>query len=356
MDGIQELQEELQRLTQTVAEMRSRMAKLEGRGSSTDSELKRSDRRGFLKLGAGAALGALGWAAVKAVPASAADGGNLVLGSANLAESATSLTGDTSYPIPVFSAAAQGTNWVNGTTGTFTGPLQGLGTADAHGVEGWASGTITGGAAGVYGLTDGGVGVVGESSTGIGLYARASGRILQDGLPLAGAPTYIPNLYEQVRDLEGVLWIHDGGGDWRRVNTLRVDTADGLGAPFKPFRLLDTRLSGPIKAKGSVTSVDVHTVVSGASTLPLGTIAVVGNLTAVDYTGSGFLAIMPDGILIGTNPGDYNPASDPSSVNFILGQKAIANAFVCGLSFGVLQVYVAGHSSHFIIDITAYIQ
>jgi hypothetical protein len=138
---------------------------------------------------------------------------------------------------------------------------------------------------------------------------------------------------------------------------LRVDTADGLGAPFKPFRLLDTRLNGGvIKAKGSVTHVDVYTVVSGISTLPLGTIAVVGNLTAVNYTGSGFLAIMPDGIPIGTSPGDYNPASDPSSVNFIVGQKAIANAFVCGLTSGSLQVYVAGHSTHFIVDITAYIQ
>jgi len=40
-----------------------------------------------------------------------------------------------------------------------------------------------------------------------------------------------------------------------------------------------------------------------------------------------------------------------------VGQAAIANAFVCGLSTGgALQVYVAGSACHFIIDITAYIQ
>lgn len=354
MDRTQELEEELQRLTQSVAEMRAQMARLEGRGSSADAELKRSDRRGFLKLGAGAALGALGWAAATAVPASAADGGTLVLGSANQAELPTALAADSGNPVPVLSVAAQGTNWVNGTTGNFTGPLQGLGTTtpSADGVEGWASGTT---AAGVYGLTDSGYGVIGESGTGADFYARGSGRIMQNHR-VAGIPNYVPGPeFEQVRDANGVLWIHDSTGVWRRVNTTRVDTADGLGNAFKPFRRLDTR-SGAIKAAGTLTLVSIAGQGTGASAIPADAIAAVGNLTAVDYTGSGFLAIMPAGIPIGTSPGDYNPASDPSSVNFIVGQAAIANAFVCGLTAGVLQVYVGGHSTHFIVDITAYIQ
>ena len=81
-----------------------------------------------------------------------------------------------------------------------------------------------------------------------------------------------------------------------------------------------------------------------------------GNLTAVSYTGAGFLAIMPAGITIGTGVGQYNPAADPSSLNFIVGQAAIANAFVCGLHNGQLQVYVGLHSSYFIVDVTAYLQ
>jgi hypothetical protein len=349
MDRNQELEEELQCLAHTVAELRGRLARLEGRGSSTEAKPSRSDRRGFLRLGAGAALGALGWAAVKAVPASAATGNNMVLGTSMVAENGTQVAGDSGNPIPIFSASAQGTNWVQGTTGSFAGPLQGLGAASnvtpVDGVDGWASGLMS---AGVYGLTDSGYGVIGESSTGADLYARGSGRIMQNHRG-AGLPNFIPGPeMEQVRDLDGVLWIHNALGEWRRVNTTRVDRADGSGAAFKPFRRIDTR-SGAIKAAGSVTVVSIAGTGTGASAIPPDAIAAVGNLTATAYTGAGFLAIMPAGTV-------YNPAADPSSLNFQIGQGAIANAFVCGLSGGSLQVYVGGHSSHFIVDITAYIQ
>jgi hypothetical protein len=362
MDRTRELEEELRRLTQMVAEMRARMARSEGRRSSTDAESNHSGRRGFLRLGAGALLGALGWAAVKAVPASAATNGSLVLGNPNLAENPTTLVADGGTPpVQVLGVEAAGTTWNPPIDGTFVGPLQGLGAdggedkvtaVDVDGVNGWARGVR---AAGVYGLTNSGYGVIGESNSGVGLYARTSGRIQQEALLLPGAPTYQPGLFEQVRDSDGVLWIHNGSGVWRRVNTMRADTADGLGGAFKPFRRLDTR-SGAIKAAGSLTVVSIAGQGSGASAIPADAIAAVGNLTATAYTGGGFLAIMPAGITVGTGAGQFNPASDPSTVNFQVGQSAIANAFVCGLSGGALQVYVAGHSSHFIVDITAYIQ
>jgi hypothetical protein len=162
---------------------------------------------------------------------------------------------------------------------------------------------------------------------------------------------------EQVRDANGVLWIHDASGNWRRVNTVRTDAADGLGGVFKPFRRVDTRLLGGVKAAGVVYPFTVAGQGTGASTIPSGAIAVVDNLTAVNYTGAGFLTVMPAGITVGSGAGQYNPNADPSSLNFIVGQAAIANSFVCGLdNTGSLQVYVGGHSSHFIIDITAYIQ
>jgi len=348
MDRTSELEEQVRRLTETVESMRGQMARLEGRGP--DAEVaKRSDRRGFLRLGAGAVLGALGMAAAKVVPASAATGDNMIVGQANSANASTTLvsTGVTP-PVQVLGVSAAGTTWVEGTTGSFAGPLQGLSTSTGtvDGVDGWAGGAA---GAGVYGVTDAGYGVIGESSTGIGLYARSSGRLRQEGFATSGVmPNYVPNLFEQVRDSDGVLWIHNGSGVWRRVNTVRVDTSSGSGAAYKPFRRLDTR-SGAIKAAGSTTAVTIAGTGTGASAIPADAIAVVGNLTAAAYTGGGFLAIMPAGTV-------YNPASDPSSVNFIVGQGAIANAFVCGLSGGSLQVYVAGHSSHFIVDITAYIQ
>lgn len=355
MDRTQELEEQVRQLGQTVEEMRNRMARLEGRDPKVHVG-QRSDRRGFLRLGAGAVLGALGWAALKAVPASAANTDPLTLGSAiNLAESPTILTADgATPPVQVLAVRAAGTTWNPPTTGTFTGPIQGLGTSTGtvDGVDGWAGGAS---GAGVYGLTDSGYGVIGESNTGIGLYARLSGRIRQDGLQGAGVPTHLPDAFEQVRDANGVLWIHNGLGEWRRVNTVRVDDANGSGTPFKPFRRLDTR-GGTIKGAGSITVVSVAGQGSGASAIPDDAIAAVGNLTAVNYTGGGFLAIMPAGITVGPGALQFNVARDPSSVNFIVGQKAIANAFVCGLNGGALQVYVAGHASHFIVDITAYIQ
>src|SRR5439155_9527650 len=128
--------------------------------------------------------------------------------------------------------------------------------AAVEGVDGWAGGPT---GYGVYGLTDSGYGVVGESNTGIGLYARASGRLRQEALGSSGQPGYLPNLYEQVRDLDGILWINNStadatGAGWRRVNTLRTDAASSNGQPFKPFRRIDTRTGGAAKKPaGSLT-------------------------------------------------------------------------------------------------------
>lgn len=358
MDQTEQLEAQVQRLSRTVDEMRAQIARLEGQEARPDNGSARSNRRGFLRMGAAAAAGALGWAAVRAVPAAAATGGNMLLGCANLAENTTTLAADAAVT-EVLGVQAQ--NFVPGDLAAalatfsegFNAPLQGLGASGSvEGINAWAKGAT---AYAMYGFTDTGTGVTGESLGGIGLYARTTGRIRQDPQGAAGLPNYSPNLMEQVRDADGVLWIHDASGNWRRVNTLRTDAADGSGNFFKPFRLIDTR-SGPIKAAGSVTNITVAPSGSGTSSVPANAIAVTGNLTAAAYTGGGFLTISPQGVSI-------NPATDPSSVNFIVGQGAIANSFVCGLNpaNGQLQVYVGGpplpgHSSHFIVDITGYIQ
>jgi hypothetical protein len=366
MDGTRDLQEEVRRLTQTVAEMRDRMARLEG-VSSTDAESSHSDRRGFLRLGAGAVLGALGWAAVKAVPASAATGGPMVLGNPNLAENPTTLTLDGGTSVQVLGVKAAGTPTIGG---TFVGPLQGLGAdggeipltaVDADGVDGWAKGVR---AAGVYGLTNSGYGVIGESSSGIGLYARSTGRIQQDAQPGTFKPAYIPNNFEQVRGLDGVLWIHNAAGEWRRVNSPRADAADGLGGAFKPLRIVDTRsASGPAGATGggALNGTTRNYQVAGdvgsspASQIPTDAIAVFGNLTAIGGAQGGFMAIHPAGVA-------YNPATDPATFNFTAG-GVVSNGFFCGLgtggSLGKIAVYIGvfGTSkANFIIDITGYVQ
>jgi hypothetical protein len=352
MDRKEDLEEQVRRLTKTVEEMRGRMTRLEGREPGAEAP-NRSDRRGFLRLGAGAVLGALGMAAAKVVPASAATGGNMMLGQANVAENPTTLRADgPTPPTQVLGVEATATTFA----GTFNGPLQALGpdggvgitAADVEGVDGWASGAR---AAGVYGLTDTGYGVIGESSSGIAVYAHGSGRIRQDG-PFAGTPTHQPNLYELVRDLAGVLWINnavtgltDWRPVWRRINTVRVDSSAGTGAPFAPFRLRDTR-GGPKPGANSTNHVAVVGQGVGASHIPTDAIAVFGNLTATQYSGAGFLTISPDGI----------PAAT-STVNFIVGQAAIANSFIVGLNGGKLQVHVSNNTAcHFIVDINGYIQ
>jgi hypothetical protein len=358
MNRTEELERQIRHLTQAVETLRSRLNEIErGARRPADSGTP-SSRRDFLRLGGAAALGAVGAAALRSVPASAADGGNLILGQANLAETPTSLQGDgLSGPVPVLEVEDKGFSALPVGVSALSAPLQGLGPGTvatpvtSEGVDGWAGGAL---GFGVYGLTDAGYGVVGESTTGIGVYARRSGRLRQDG-PGAGMPSHVPNNFEQVRDSSGVLWIHNASGVWRRVNTLRLDNATGT-APYKPFRRFDTR-SGSRVGVGSLTVVKMTVTGSGDSAIPADAIAVVGNLTATQYTGPGWLAIMPAGITAGTGATQFNPSRDPSTVNFITGQGAIANSFVCGLNAaGSLQVYVAGSPTHFIIDITGYIQ
>src|SRR5436309_10257474 len=140
MDRTQELEEQVRRLSQTVDAMRGRMASLEGREPSV-AVAKESNRRGFLRIGAGAVLGALGFAAARALPASAATGGNMILGNPNSADASTTL--DATGGTPVLGVSVNGTTWNPPTTGTFGGPLQGLGisTGVVDGVDGWAGGT-----------------------------------------------------------------------------------------------------------------------------------------------------------------------------------------------------------------------
>ncbi len=371
MDRTQELEEQVLRLSQTVDEMRNRMVRLEGQPPEPQNRSAPRSRRGFLRMGLTAAAGAVGWTAVKALPAAAANGGTMALGTAMLAASPTTIKGDVEAgpigpPTPVFAAedsafSQTALTTALGTLGdTFSAPLQGLGgaTGNVEGIDAWAAGQT---AYAVYGLTDTGTGVTGESMSGIGLYARTTGRIRQDPQGTTVAPLYLPNLMEQVRDANGVLWIHNATGKWRRVNSLRTDTADGLGNPFKPFRLADTRngtggVTGPV-AGGSTKVFTIAPSGTGASTIPADAIAVVGNITAVGWNQSGWLTIFPAGVA-------YDPSADPSSMNFSGGAYAWANSFVVGLGSGStwggrVAVYVGtlgAGGTNFIIDITGYIQ
>jgi hypothetical protein len=219
MDRQERLEEQIRVMQGTIDRLHQRLAALESGGTAaTATETAPSTRRGFLRLGAAAAVGAVGLAAGRVLPATAADGDPINAGQTTLAESSTTLKTDTTLNPPAKVLGVEDKlhdDIALGNAGGFAGTLQGLGGSGAvEGVDGWAQGPSS---FGVYGLTDTGFGVVGESNTGISLYARRSGRIQQD--PLADTPQNsipTPGSFETVRDSNGAMWISGPGNTWMR--------------------------------------------------------------------------------------------------------------------------------------------
>jgi len=345
------IDEEIARLRALVEEQQERLQRLEGQSSSVaiDDRDPRS-RRDLLRLAGLGLAGAAGASLLTALPAAAANGGNLILGQANDASSDTSLslTGAADYAFK-----ADATNGGNLTSGTSRG-LEAIGLGSGTGILAVSSS----GQAGVFGSTSGpDIQLGGAQPTG----AKAptgSGRLSQvlRSDTGAGKPPFsvTSGFGEVVRGASAEVWISTAGG-WRRQNTTRVDKADGSGAAFPPARVLDTRsASGPTGgaplSAGSTTTITV----AGSNGIPSDAIGIVGNVTAAGYTGAGYLTIFPAGV---TNPGT-------SSLNFGAGfaGSGWGNGFTVGLGTGAnagkVSIYVSnnGISTHVIMDITAYLQ
>jgi len=466
--------DEVQQLKALVAEQQERLDALERHvdaPNSGETVDKRSTRRQLLKLAGATLAGAAGSAALRAIPAAAADGDTVTVGNGFTETLGTptfvnatgvsggSLSGvldgfaNTGIGVWGYAKAGQGVhaNSFGGGTGivaigngsgagtgvsAFGNGIGVIGNGGYFGVSAYGSlagvtassaneGVSGNGNPGVFGVSASGIGVQalsaanysramygytsGTGATGIetrsingfggairgavgllvrgdnggGTYTYAfgagsaallarslgggpdavldgTGRLVQyngvAGAPY-GAPNFspAPSLFESMRAADGTLWISGAlttgtsKSRWRRVNAVRVDSADGTGVPFTPFRLVDTR-TGTKPAKNSTITYVVAGAGSGTSTIPTDAIAVVGNLTATQYSGAGFLTISPAGVTVTT-----------SSVNFITGQGSIANSFIVGLgtgaNLGKVQVQVSDNTaSHYLIDITGYIQ
>jgi hypothetical protein len=264
MPNKRELEEQIAKLTAAVDEMRARLTGLEGAaGKPSGLDAPRS-RRDLLRMGGAAALGAVGAAALRGMPAMAATGGNFILGNPNAADTVTALTGTgagTAAPNPVLDVTTS--DFVALPTGAaFPGAVRGFGgiavagTNDADGVDGFGSGTTS---FGVYGLTDSGTGVTGEARTGVSVFARGTGRIRQDTWP-TGAPPFTPNLVEQARDASGALWLSNAAGNWRRATTFEVFP--------NPRRVYGVGV--PVAAGSSVTNIDATTKIPSSGGGPSG--------------------------------------------------------------------------------------
>jgi hypothetical protein len=262
-----------------------------------------------------------------------------------------SATGPASQSIPLLGAIAPGgTLPLVGNPGVpdYPGfaPIQGIGGNTAinvngtvktfsEGVNGWGAGTT---GIGVTGESDIGYGIAGGSG-GIDLAAIGNGRILQLSLPntmltngSAGPPKYQPNQYEQVRDGNGVIWVSNPFGGWRRLNSV---------IPIPPFRLYDSR---PVGARGpnSVTTISV----AGVGSVPTDAVGVFGNLTAIGPSAHGFLTMYPAGQNV---PG-------VNSLNYSAGTPAWSNFVMVLLGNGQVSVYVSGNgATNFLFDVGGYI-
>jgi hypothetical protein len=205
----------------------------------------------------------------------------------------------------------------------------------SEGVNGWGAGTT---GIGVTGESDIGYGIAGGSG-GIDMAAIGNGRVLQLSLPSAmltsppaGPPKYLPNQYEQVRDGNGILWLSNPAGRWRRINS---------SIPVTPFRIYDSRPSA--RPANSFTDITV----AGVGSVPADAVGVFGNLTAITPAADGFLAMFPTGAGVG----QFN------NLNYTRGVSAVSNFVMIGLGTGgAVTVFVSGNgATFFLFDVGGYI-
>lgn len=311
---------------------------------------KNTSRRGLLR---GAAAGAAA-AAVAAVVVGGAQtahaaplttGGNFILGQTNDADATTELipTGG-SNPLPLFRADNSSVSGISPAIEAFSQSVLGAVNAQA---------------------SSGGTGLYAGSDTGLAINAVGSGRIAQNIQSSTGAPTSGSySIGEMIRDHSGEMWICTASGNpgtWVRV--AHVD-AGGTGGAItflsKPIRLLDTRSGQPaaINPGAKLGSGDHYFPVNGTTyntvTVPSNTTGILGNLTILNETGSGYIAICPANVGF----------SGTANLAYSAGQ-ALSNAYTTAVGLYItgiypffqfhtgIDVYISGASTDVIIDIMA---
>ena len=307
----------------------------------------------LLKLAGAAVVGAAGVAGagvLNAVPAAAADGANLVLGAAanNYSESLTSL-----YASNVLTASQILT-------------LDGYSRTGFSRVDGLKVLAIEGGIAGLFNSS-----MLGTIGPDVAL--DGSGRLVQrQNFSGGAAPNFTPvaNALESLRGDDGSLWISRANAGapvgtlqaaWKRMNTVRVDSAAGDGSAFVPVRVINTDPAvGPVVGgiTGPLLQGQTYTwTIAGANGIPSDAVGMVGNITAVAYTSGGFMTMFPTGV---TRP-------TVSSVNFAQAGTVFAwgNHFTAGFGTGVtnagkISIYIglnaAPDTSHVIVDVFGFLQ
>lgn len=197
-----------------------------------------------------------------------------------------------------------------------------------------------------------GIGRTAFLATGAG--GGSPGMIRQVPAAATGAPTFAAFKGEQMRDSAGDLYlcVADGTpGTWRRV-AAQHPSFNTAGGPVNllpnPIRVVDTRNAGAQNNNGQrlAPNADVAFQITGVGPgggVPAGAKAVLGNVTAVEPSGGGFLSLFPTAF------------AGTSNLNYIPNQN-LANSFLCALDgTGKLRARSGVSSTHLIVDIAGFL-
>ena len=347
-------------------------------GEEQASMSRRRALRAAGVLAAGAVAGGAGIIAA-ASPAAAATG------TFNGGSPAVAANGGAGAGSVGVDAQVQGTNGI--AVDAFSSGTDGIGVRGDGSGFGVYGNSMSG--TGIYGETTGQFGVFGQSagatSDSTGVYGRSmSGRGLsgygdvgvyaqslnvgvsidaeQTSLrfstaatsPLTSGATY--QTRDIVVDSAGVIWFCVAGGTPGTWRMLSGPSTAGAFTPVTPARVYDSRLStyalhgvlgsGQNRPISVANSFDVNGTPVTANFVPIGATAVFANVTVVDTTGNGWLAINPGG----------TTAVSASSINWSASGQILANGISLTLN-ATRQITVVNGSSgstNFIIDVLGY--
>ena len=361
---ITELEEKLHRESREPSQPRQ----VDAKPKYADS---RQSRRDVFKFAGGAAAGMTALTLLKSQPASAADGGSIIIGTTNMGEAQTTLEFDgpggslsnVSGPLPLLDLDASTSS--TALTGSGGNGLQALGHVGNAGVLGLASGGV-----GVLGVTTDLGGVAGEALSntfgdlpdyGLDLVAIGNGNFGQFALPGGGLTNGKPNFssllaptgFELVRDGNGGMWSSDSTGAFHPVLSVVPLPA--------PVRVINTTngtggIVGPL-----APSATPHTssVLTGTNGIPANAVGVVGNLAISGVGGAllngfGVATIFPAGIA----------TPQTANINAGSGCFAISNtvtvAFGTGVDAGKVSIVWNGGgpvpSAHAFLDVIGFLQ
>ena len=210
---------------------------------------------------------------------------------------------------------------------------------------------VTSNSAGVYGQSMSGRGLVGFGDVGVlaqslnvGVSIDAEQTTLRFSnaatSPLTSGGTY--QARDIVVDSAGVIWFCVAGGTPGTWRMLSGPSTAGAFTPLTPGRAYDSR-----RATISVAnSYDTSGTLVTTNFVPSGATAVFANVTVVETTGDGWLAV---------NPGGTTTVS-ASSINWSASGQMLANGISLKLN-GTRQITVVNESpgsTQFIVDILGY--